>query len=74
MNDFIEVAIDNVGRPWASFVDVCTDKCVKDPSMHSDVVKGMFATLRAGPALRGANLTLPLLAPQGMGDMHHELG
>ncbi|MEA3198604.1 MAG: hypothetical protein QOE90_32 [Thermoplasmata archaeon] len=74
MNDFIEVAIDNVGRPWASFVDVCTDKCVKDPSMHSDVVKGMFATLRAGPALRGANLTLPMLEPQGMGDMHHELG
>jgi hypothetical protein len=71
MNDFIEVAIDNVGRPWASFVDVCTEKCVTDPTVHSDVARGMFATLRAGPALRGTNLTLPLLDPQTMGDMQH---
>lgn len=64
MNDFIEIAIDGQGRPWASFVDTCTQKCVTDPKVKSDTVLGMFATLREGPALRGENLTLPVIAPQ----------
>ncbi|MHB8585090.1 MAG: hypothetical protein ACYDDF_04555 [Thermoplasmatota archaeon] len=64
MNDFIEVAIDNVGRPWASFVDTCTGACLTDPKVFSGPAQGMFATLRAGPALRGANLSLPMIAPQ----------
>ncbi|GEM_PF-1021787 len=67
MNDFIEIAIDGQGRPWASFVDTCTQKCVTDPTVKSDVVMGMLATLRAGPALRGENLSLELLAPQPAG-------
>jgi hypothetical protein len=64
MNDFIEITIDNEGRPWASFVDTCTQKCVTDPKVLSDVTVGMMATLLQGPALRGGNLTLPVLDPQ----------
>jgi hypothetical protein len=63
MNDFIEVAIDNVGRPWASFVDTCTKTCLTNPSVFSDDARGMFATLRSGPALIG-NGTLPALPAQ----------
>jgi hypothetical protein len=53
MNDFLDVQIDGQGRPWASFVDVCTQKCVTDPTMQSDVARGAMMTTRAGPALRG---------------------
>ncbi len=64
MNDFIELTIDSDGRPWASFVDTCTKECVKDPKVLSDQTQGMMATLLEGPALRGANATLPILPAQ----------
>ncbi|MEA3203663.1 MAG: hypothetical protein QOI63_1342, partial [Thermoplasmata archaeon] len=67
MNDFIDLAIDAEGRPWGAFVDVCTAKCVGDPKTHWDTAEGLVATLRSGPALRGAAPALPLLAPQAQG-------
>jgi hypothetical protein len=66
MNDFIEIAIDGQGRPWASFVDTCTQKCVTDPTVKSDKVLGMFATLRAGPALRGDAVALDEIPAQAV--------
>lgn len=63
MNDFIELVVDHEGRPWASFVDVCNAKCATDNATHWDRAIGFVATLQSGPALRGANATLPVIAP-----------
>lgn len=66
MGDFLDVQLDGEGRPWGSFVDVCTAACVTDPSVHWDAPVGLLATLRAGPALRGDAaplLELPAPAP-----------
>lgn len=63
MTDFIDIAIDAEGRPWASFVDVCVAECVTDPSVLFDGNLGFAATLRTGPALRGEPMALTLLEP-----------
>ena len=64
MNDFIDVEIDAEGRPWAAFVDVCTEACVTDPSVHADKSLGFVGTLVAGPSLLAAAGRLaPILPP-----------
>jgi hypothetical protein len=62
MYDFIDLTIDGAGRPWASFVDVCTGKCSRDAHSPDVGARGFMATLREGPSLRlpGA---LPALPP-----------
>jgi hypothetical protein len=64
MNDFLDIVIDGNGRPWASFVDVCTQKCVTDSSLSHDVAIGFAGTLLRGPALSGSNATLVPIAAQ----------
>ncbi|HWH09104.1 MAG TPA: exo-alpha-sialidase, partial [Candidatus Thermoplasmatota archaeon] len=61
MTDFIELVVDAQGRPWASFVDVCTGGCAKAGGEKNEGNEGFVATLRAGPALRGDLVALPLL-------------
>ena len=63
MTDFIDIAIDIEGRPWASFVDVCVAECVTDASVLFDGNLGFAATLVRGPALRGDARELSVLAP-----------
>jgi hypothetical protein len=63
MNDFIDLTVDGDGRPWASFVDVCTKACVTDPSVHYDTAEGVALTLLKGPG-RDLASSLPPLAPQ----------
>ena len=63
MTDFIDIAIDVEGRPWASFVDVCVAECRTDASVPFDGNLGIAATLVRGPALRGELRELPILAP-----------
>lgn len=62
MNDFIDLTVDPEGRPWAAFVDVCTESCVKDPKVHFDHAVGLAATLVAGPSLRTGDLA-PIAPP-----------
>lgn len=64
MYDFIDLWIDQDGRPWAAFQDVCTKACVTDPATTHDTPEGLVASLLNGPALRGANATLPAILPQ----------
>jgi hypothetical protein len=66
MYDFIDLWIDQDGRPWASFNDVCTQKCVNDPATTHDKPVGLVATLLRGPALRGAARELPAILPQAV--------
>lgn len=63
MYDFIEVTIDNAGRPWASFVDVCNDKCSHDAKAADSGALGLMATLRSGPSLRLGGALPELAAP-----------
>jgi hypothetical protein len=63
MNDFVDVTIDSEGRPWASFVDVCTQKCVTDAGVFYDKDVGFAGTLQSGPSLRGDGLLSPLAPP-----------
>ena len=65
MTDFIEIVIDAQGRPWASFVDVCTGGCAAAGGDANEGNEGFVATMRAGPALRGDLLPLPMLPAQG---------
>jgi hypothetical protein len=64
MNDFLDVVIDGEGRPWASFVDVCTQKCVTDPTMSHDKAVGFAGTLTNGPSLAQPGAMLPVLPLQ----------
>jgi len=63
MNDFLDVVIDGEGRPWASFVDVCTQKCVTDPTLSHDKAMGFAGTLVSGPSLRGDGGTMLSVLP-----------
>ena len=67
MTDFIEIVVDAQGRPWASFVDVCTAACAAPDGTEKEGYDGFVATLRAGPALRGALAALPQLPAQAPG-------
>lgn len=62
MADFIDVDVGPDGRPWAAFVDVCTEECREDEEVKKDTPIGLAATLSRGPALRG---DLAALAPLG---------
>jgi hypothetical protein len=61
MYDFIDLWIDNTGRPWAIDVDVCTQKFVTDPKVHHDVRIGLIGTIQSGPSLRADGIELPKL-------------
>ena len=64
MNDFLDVVIDESGRPWAAFVDVCSPACAAEAGMDFDFPMGTMGTLVQGPALRGpAGALAPLLPP-----------
>ena len=63
MNDFIDVEIDADGRPWAAFVDVCTQECVSDPGTRWDQSVGFVGTLVSGPSLLAAGGALPAILP-----------
>jgi hypothetical protein len=62
IGDFIDVTIDDDGRPWAAFVDVCHEECEKPggPTEPADG-KGLIGTLAQGPALAGPTDALPAL-------------
>jgi len=51
MGDFIDVVVDLHGRPWASFIDACTQACAGDPRAADDRNEGLVATLAQGPSL-----------------------
>ncbi|HET6403501.1 MAG TPA: sialidase family protein [Candidatus Thermoplasmatota archaeon] len=59
--DFIDIEIDAAGRPWAAFVDACTEACATGADRENNALEGFVATLRTGPGLRLANATLPAL-------------
>ena len=63
MNDFIDVVIDAEGRPWAAFVDVCTQECVTDDKVWSDRAVGFVGTLVTGPSLLTGQAELPPILP-----------
>jgi hypothetical protein len=59
IGDFIDIAIDPKGRPWAAFSDGCTGgKGCARPTIG----KGFAGTLVTGPTLRGELGPLPMLA------------
>lgn len=51
MTDFIDVVVGPDGRPYASFVDVCSAACAADPEGENDQGVGVLATLARGPSL-----------------------
>lgn len=60
--DFLDLIIDEHGRPWAALVDNCRDIC-RAPSgtENSKTGLGLVGTLAAGPRLRGPAGPLPPL-------------
>ena len=62
MGDFMGMTIGADGRPWAAFVDVCTDACVRDPDAGPGQPQGIVGTLLSGPSLRAEGGPLPVLA------------
>ena len=63
MTDFLDIVIDEAGRPWASFVDVCSPACAAEAGKDFDRAMGTMGTILQGPALRGDAPALPLLPP-----------
>lgn len=59
--DFIDVTVGPDGRPWAAFVDSCTQDCAEPDGTENDVAIGFAGTLAQGPALRGNLTALPPL-------------
>lgn len=57
MYDFIDIQIAPDGRPYAAFVDACTDKCDTPEGTYEDSqgdemsFKGLVGTLNSGPSL-----------------------
>lgn len=62
VGDFIDIVVDNLGRPWASFVDVCLEACAETEA-YAPGGQGLVATLASGPSLRGNGTLLPALVP-----------
>lgn len=53
LGDFIDVAIDGEGRPWAAFSDNCDADCAADPSGgNSGGSQGVLGTFTSGRSLR----------------------
>jgi hypothetical protein len=65
LGDFIDIVIDDDGRPWAAFVDACTQECVDDPSAGRDVAVGFVGTVNTGPSLEDPTQALDPLVPNG---------
>lgn len=67
LGDFIDIEIDDTGRPWGVFVDVCHEECIKADEIPegensvNDKALAFVGTIDAGPALRGALAPLPAL-------------
>lgn len=61
VRDFIDVAVDGDGRPWATFIDACVDKCAASDGTAKDSVAftGMIATLSDGYSLLDPTQKLP---------------
>ena len=49
--DFIDVAIDKQGQPWAAYVDICLLGCVEGESGNQGN-EGIVGTIVGGPRLR----------------------
>jgi hypothetical protein len=60
IGDFIDIVIDDDGRPWSALVDVCHDAC--DAQSGNDEAIGAVGTLEQGFALRGNATQLPPLS------------
>ncbi len=59
IGDFIDIVIDDDGRPWAALVDVCNEACVDGD--QNDEALGKVATLAQGPSLIGELAPLPAI-------------
>lgn len=72
IGDFIDIVIDDHGRPWAAHVDVCNADCDSDDG--NDEALGAVGTLTQGFSLRGNDTALPPIdatvpgASDGQGD------
>ncbi len=53
IGDFNDVVIDEDGRTWASFVDVCNDSCAEPDGFDNEGNDAVVALMLDGPALRG---------------------
>jgi hypothetical protein len=53
LGDFIDVNVGPDGRPWAAFVDACTEGCANGTEPSNDEGVGMVGTYAEGPSLRG---------------------
>lgn len=58
--DFLDIEIDDVGRPWAAMVDVCNGDCVT--GTEKEDARAFAGTLEEGPKLRGPSGSLPTLS------------
>lgn len=56
LGDFIDIVIDDDGRPWAAFVDACTEDCAKEDGEEIDRGLGLVGTFQQGPSLDGGAL------------------
>lgn len=65
LGDFIDVVIGPDGRPWAAFVDVCTEACLAEDAEENDVGQAFVGTLGAGPSLVGELSALTPLVGNG---------
>lgn len=61
LTDFIDVAMDPEGRPWAAFVDACSAPCAAAERVENDMSAGFVATIARGPGLLES---APSLAPR----------
>jgi len=59
LGDFIDVVIDDEGRPWAAFVDVCLENCEATGETQRTEGRGLVATLERGPSLAGSSPARP---------------
>jgi hypothetical protein len=49
--DFMDVVIGIDGRPYAAFVDACSDECEAAEKAENDVSMGVVGTIFSGPSL-----------------------
>lgn len=66
LGDFIDIAIDLEGRPWAAFSDQCDQECVEGDS-NSGGSRGVAGTFMAGRSLVTGEALVPLMAPVVVG-------
>jgi len=60
IGDFLDVTIDDEGRPWAAYVDVCLEGCPDEDTSRDDG-RGVVGTLAEGPSLEDPDQRLPTL-------------